>query len=44
MFEKSNTLRKKIKHNNILELNKNYNVGSFSYNLFILCKKEKKIY
>ena len=40
MFEESNTLREKRKHNNILGLNKNYNMRfSFSYNLFILGKK-----
>ena len=43
--ESSNTLREKIKHNNILGLNKNYNVlFSFSYTLFILGKNKKKTY
>lgn len=44
MFEESSTLREKIKHNNILELNKNYNVVSFSYILLILGKNKNKVY
>ena len=42
MFEESSIIREKIKRNNVLGLNKNYNVWfSFSYNSFILGKNKK---
>ena len=45
MLQEINTLREKRKHNNILELNKNYTVEfSFTYSLFILGKNKKTIY